>query len=71
MVGHEDEDRIAEPLLVAEAVEESAERLVDVGHALVVGREPLGEPPRVTFGYDEGVVRRESEHRREEWLPRL
>ena len=66
MVGHEDEDRAPEPLLAAEAFEETAEGLVVVGHALVDLRITVGQRRRVLFGHDERVVRREGEERGEE-----
>ena len=66
VVGHEDEDRAAEPLLAAETLEEEAERPVVVGDALVNPGVALGQRRGVLFGYDERVVRREGEQRGEE-----
>ena len=70
MVGREDENRAAEPLLVLVAFEEAAEGHVVVGNPLVDAGVALGKRVGVLFGHDEGVVRREGEERGEEGLAR-
>ena len=49
-----------------EAVEEAAERLIVVGHALVNPGVSVGQRGGVLLGYDERMVRREGEERGEE-----
>ena len=68
VVGYEDEKRVAEPLLVAEAGEETAESHVVVGDSLVDAGVTLGQRRGIAFGNHERVVGREGEKGGEERL---
>ena len=66
VVGHEDEDRAAEPRFAAEPFEEAPEGHVVVGHAPVDSGVALRKRRGVPLGNDERMVRREGEQRGEE-----